>query len=361
MNILIAAGGTGGHLFPGIAVAQEFIRRDRGNTVAFMGSTGGVEARILPKLSFRLLTVRVKGFAGKNIFAKLASLCCLPAALWKAGTYIRRFQADIVIGFGGYISFPAVVAAAALGIPTAVHEQNSIPGLSNRLLNRIAGRTFISYEGSMRFFRTGSTEFSGMPVRLPGPAKPAQGRSGPFCIFVCGGSQGSGEINRAVAESLPLLQDRQKNMRFIHQSGKSDYSTMAAAYKKYGFEALVAPFIDDMFGCYRQAHLVVSRAGAATLAELAACARAAILIPYPFAAGNHQTVNAQTFVEGGAALTLPSKDLSGRALASMIERLVGDREKLQQMEKRAGALARPDAAATIVAACYRLAARQPAG
>ncbi len=358
MNIVIAGGGTGGHLFPGIAIAQEFVQQDPGNNITFIGTMKGLESRIIPQLSFRLQTIRVKGFAGKGPGCKLDALLSLPIGFLQSGYHIQRSRADIIVGVGGYISFPAVVAGSALMKPTVIHEQNSIPGLSNRILGRIASRVFVSYEDSLRFFQSHKTMYTGMPIRLQQLAERAPRVPEPFCVCVCGGSQGAHQINRAVCEALPYLYAVKNNIRFMHQSGQSDCDMVKRTYKDNGFTADVRPFVDDIFSWYHQAHLVIGRAGAATLAELALCARAAILIPYPFAADNHQEKNARAFVDTDAALMIRAQDLNGENLAAHIIDLQTHRQKVLRMENQAKTLSRPQAAETIVRECYHLVAQK---
>lgn len=357
MKIMIAGGGTGGHLFAGIAIAQEFLKRRSENKIVFIGSKEGIESRVLANFEFGLKTVNVKGFKGKGVFEKIISVFSVPVALMQAAYHLKRFDADIVVGVGGYISFPAVVAGFAMRVPTVIHEQNSMPGLSNRMLGRFSKKIFVSYEESRKFFQKGKTVFSGMPVRDPIQKEAARKKDERFCVFILGGSQGAREINRAVAEALPYLSPMREKMRFIHQTGKTDFDLLKKNYNKFGFSARVYPFIEDIFGSYKEADLVISRAGAATLAELALYAKAAIIIPYPFAAGNHQKKNALAFVDRGAALMMLSQDLNGKSLSSEIMRLEKDRRILQQMENQARILARPKAAATIVDECCRLVSR----
>lgn len=358
MNIIITGGGTGGHLFPGIALAQGFLKKDPENNIIFIGSKKGIESRILPELKFNLKTIPIKGFAGKGISKKIGSIFLVPLALIQAGYYMKEFHADIVVGLGGYISFPAVMAGWIMRIPTAIHEQNSIPGLSNRILGRFVNRVFISYKESNQFFETQKTIFSGIPIRHQ-PFSRETGVKGDelFCIFVCGGSQGSRQINQAVIAMLPYLVEMKNKIRFIHQSGLSDCAMLKEYYKKYGFNSQVFPFIEDMFSCYSQAHLVISRAGATTLAELALYAKASILIPYPFAAHNHQEKNAQAFVDRGAAYMIHSQDANGRNLSSLVKELENQREKLYLMETQSRKLSRPEAAEIIVDGCYQLIAQ----
>ena len=357
MNIVFAGGGTGGHLFPGIAMAQEFLKRDQKNNILFIGTTKGIEARMLPKLNFELKTVPVTGFKGKALAEQAGALAAVPAAFCRAARYLKEFRADMVIGLGGYISFPAVAAARALHIPAVIHEQNSVPGLANRILGRISSRVFVSYEESKKYFASGKTIVAGMPVRRQFSGEAAAREKTPFCICVCGGSQGAHAINEAVLAALPHLAGIKDTIRFLHQAGQADSAMVEESYKKHGFAARVLPFVEDMYAWYRQAHVVISRAGASTLAELALCGKAAVFIPYPFAAGNHQEKNARVFVDGAAGRMLLQKDLSGEALAACIAELEKNRDALQHMEHQALNLAKPKAAETIVEECYRLAAR----
>jgi UDP-N-acetylglucosamine--N-acetylmuramyl-(pentapeptide) pyrophosphoryl-undecaprenol N-acetylglucosamine transferase len=355
MNIIIAGGGTGGHLFPGIAIAQEFMRRNPQDRIVFIGSTQGIEARLLPQLGFALKTLPIRGFSGKPPAEKLAALALVPAAFLQAGRYLRSLQADIVVGLGGYSSFPAVAAARLMGIPAVIHEQNSVPGLTNRILGRMARRVFVTFEASRQFFPASKTTVSGLPVRsqFSGQQPRDDGR---FCVFVCGGSQGAHAINEALAAALPLLRGMSGQLHFIHQSGQADCAMLRQQYEQCGFSAEVLPFIDDMAACYRRAHLVICRAGASTLAELALCGKASILIPYPFAAGNHQELNARVFADRGACMLLLQKDLSAEALAGLVQELAAKPETCRRLGRQAGTLAQPQAAGTIVEACCRLAA-----
>jgi len=363
MNIVISGGGTGGHLFPGVAIAQEFRRRSEKNIVTFVGTKAGIEARVLPGLDFTLETLDIKGFKGKGLMDKATTLLSLPGACSQARRILQRARADMVIGMGGYASFPAVVAGAMMRVPTAIHEQNSVPGLSNRALGKIADRVFLSFAESGTYFSSTKTLLTGLPVReelrqttKENRERPRTGES--FSILVLGGSQGSREINRAVSDALPYLTATKDRLSFVHQAGRDDAPMLTDRYKQHGFTASVLPFIDDMFSAYRRAHLVIARAGAATLAELALCGRGAILIPYPHAAGNHQEKNARVYADARAAVLIPSGRLSGRELAANVMALQSDGASRERMEIQARALARPHAAATVADECCRLAARK---
>lgn len=357
MNITITGGGTGGHLFPAIAVAQEFQRRGDGHAIQFIGSSRGIEAQVLPRAGYLLETVDIKGFAGKSALRKIESLASIVPAVARAIALLRAFRSRLVIGFGGYISFPAVIAGRLLGLPVAVHEQNSVPGLSNRVLGLCAQRIFVTYEESKGFFPARKTIHSGLPLRVL-PAADRIERSGDAAAVICilGGSQGAREINSAVVGALPAFARGARPLRFIHQTGTQDAERVEAAYRRHGLQAVVAPFFDDMLARFLSADLVIARAGAGTLAELAVCGRASILIPYPFAAGDHQRKNALMFERQAGALVLDSRDLTSDALARCVLGLIADPARLRHMAQQAASLARPRAAQIIVDECCRLAA-----
>ena len=358
MKMAIAGGGTGGHLFPGIAVGEEFLKRDPTNAVLFIGTERGLESRIVPQLGFTLKTITVKGFKGQGIARKALAAAVLPRAFLQSWKCLRCCRADIVCGVGGYVSGPAVLAGVVMRIPAVIHEQNSFPGLSNRILGKFVNRIFISYDESRSFFPEGRTVFTGVPLRQQIRERPVPARDALFTVAVLGGSQGSHEINRAMATALPHLLSIKDRVRIMHQSGAGDEATLTAVYRTFGFDAQVVPFVDDMIAAYGKAHLIISRAGAATLAEIALCGRAAILIPYPFAANNHQERNAQVFVEQGAALMIRSPELSGERLAQAILDGEQHRDRLEEMGKQARTLAQPQAAQMIVDICYEEAAKR---
>lgn len=356
MNIIIAGGGTGGHLFPGIAIAQEFMRKNAENRIVFIGSPQGIEVRMLPKLNFTLKTVPIRGFKGKSIMGKIASLASIPVSFFRAGYFVRQARADLVIGLGGYISFPAVAAGWVLGIPTVIHEQNSVSGLANRILGRLATKVFASYEESRAYFPKEKTIVAGMPVRQNLRRELGTKDDQVFCVCILGGSQGARAINQALAAALPHMADLKNKVRFMHQSGPHDAAMLAEQYSVNGFTAEVIPFVEDMASFYGQARLVISRAGASTLAELALCGKASVLVPYPFAAHNHQEKNARVFADRGAALLVLQRDLTGEAVAGLIRMLAQENEKVRAMEAQALSLAKYNAAEMIVEECCRLAA-----
>jgi UDP-N-acetylglucosamine--N-acetylmuramyl-(pentapeptide) pyrophosphoryl-undecaprenol N-acetylglucosamine transferase len=354
MRTIIAGGGTGGHLFPGIAIAEELTMRDPNNEVLFVGTTTGLEAQVLPKRKIPLHTILVLGMKGKSFVHKLQAFGAIPRAIMESINIIKGFHPDLVIGLGAYVAGPMLVAASLLRRWRVIQEQNVIPGTTNRITARLAHRVFVSFEESRRYFACDKVLVTGNPIRrefvLPFTSQTEKG----FGLLVCGGSRGAHRINQAMIEAVELLADLKRHVRIVHQAGFDDAQEVAEAYQRKGFSARVDPFIEDMATPYRQSNLVVCRAGATTIAELTACGRAAVLIPYPFAAHNHQEVNARTLVNKGAAKMILDRDLSGTTLASMIRSLFQQPVTIRKMEHESVRLGRPDAAERIVDECYRL-------
>lgn len=358
MNMAIAGGGTGGHLFPGIAIAEELLTRDPANKVLFIGTEGGLETRILSALRLQHKTIRVKGLKGTDLSEKAISLSLLPWAFIKSLYYVKNFKADIVFGVGGYVSGPVVLAGLALRIPTLIHEQNSFAGFSNRILGRYVDKVLISYEEGLAFFPHKKTVLTGVPLRHKFMVAPLPSRDKTFTLLILGGSQGSHEINQAMLAALPYLEQIKGRMRIIHQSGPKELALLKEYYRQYGFQAEVSAFIEDMVTSYGRAHLIISRAGAVTLAEITFCGRAALLIPYPYAANNHQEHNARALAAKQAALMILSRDLNGARLASVIKDLEQDRSKITRMEQESKKFAKPKAAAEIADICYQHTAKK---
>ena len=356
MRMIVAGGGTGGHLFPGIAIAEEFLRRDPRNRVLFIGTERGLEKKILGPLGFPLRILKVEGLKGRGVRGIAASLLKIPGSLVASFEIIREFKPDVVIGVGGYASGPAVLMARLMGKKTAIAEQNAFPGLTNRILGRFAHRVFLSFSASQKWFPAGRTRAAGNPIRSAFLEEKAAGeRSGQrFTVLVFGGSQGAHAINRIVGEALEELFPLKDRLRFVHQTGEEDREVVAGAYRRLGFEAEVSPFIADMAAAYRAADLLVCRAGATSIAEITAAGKAAILIPFPFAAGDHQTRNAEVLAAAGAAEMMPEDKLNGRRLAEAIERLCRDPGAVRKMEIAAAALGNRRAAADIVDACLEM-------
>jgi UDP-N-acetylglucosamine--N-acetylmuramyl-(pentapeptide) pyrophosphoryl-undecaprenol N-acetylglucosamine transferase len=357
MKILIAGGGTGGHLFPALAVAEAFKKRDPGNQIVFAGSRRGLESKFVAREGYELRTIDAGALKGKGVMGKLRSLAAIPNGLWQSWSLLRSVRPALVLGVGGYASGPVVLAAWAAGYRTAIHEQNSFAGLSNRILGRFVDRVFISFEGSADHFPRSKTVLTGNPVRKrlqQGSAPSCREEKKDFTLFIFGGSQGAHRLNQAMEESLPSLKDPQGKTRFIHQTGDLDYDYVRAYYEREGVKAEIHRFIHDMDQAYAAADLILCRAGATTLFELMAVGKAAILVPYPHAANDHQTLNAKALVEAGAALMVADKDMNGQVLSRMVRELKDDPERLKKMGERAAVLAQPRAAEKIVELCYSM-------
>lgn len=399
-RLLIAGGGTGGHLFPGVAIAEELRARHRGAVIRFVGTARGIEARVLPDLGWDLTLIEVSGLKTVGLFGAVKGMLRLPRALWQARRIVKQFAPTAVIGVGGYASGPVVLMAKLAGIPTAICEQNSIPGLTNKILGKLVRVVFLSFAESKRFFAAEKVVMSGNPVRRQlaaallgdgaaksGEAKAAEAKAAeatteataeakieakpepaapvaapateaaatasskqsapPLCILVCGGSLGAVKVNQLAAEALSEL-SKKRALRIVHQTGATGYDDTVAFYRAADVPAECSAFIKDMASVYRQADLIVSRAGATTVAELAIAGKPAIFIPYPFAADNHQEINAKEMAEAGAALSFRQAELTPKKLAAAIEPLLDDADRRARMSAAMKALARPEAAATVV-------------
>ncbi|MFZ5471944.1 MAG: undecaprenyldiphospho-muramoylpentapeptide beta-N-acetylglucosaminyltransferase [Myxococcota bacterium] len=356
MRVLIAGGGTGGHLFPGIALAEEVSTRHPKNDVVFVGTERGLEARVVPAAGYKLETIRVRGLKGMGPLKLLLGLVALPLAFAESWRVLRRHRPDVVVGVGGYSSGPVVLAAWLQRVPTAVQEQNALPGLTNRILGRIVRAVFIAFEEARRFFPAKKTHLIGNPVRrkLLDNYLRSHVAHERFTVLIVGGSLGAKGVNARVLEALEHLGDLKESLHFVHQTGKADLETVKKAYAQRGFSAQVVEFIDDMSQAYAQSELVICRAGATTLAELTVCRKAAILIPFPYATDDHQAVNASAMVSAGAALMFREQDLNGPVLAEHIRQLKSDPARLRKMEKMAGLLGRPEAAKELADVCVQM-------
>ena len=362
VRIIIAGGGTGGHLFPGVAVAQEFMARNPGSRVLFISTGNAMERSVLARAGFSLETIKAEGFKGRGIFNQALALLKVPWGIAASVRIIRSYRPDVVLGVGSYSSGPVVMGAWLLGIKIALHEQNVLPGITNRLLSHFADRIFVSFENTCARFNSAKVCVSGNPVRkeiralaaAPKAIKTLPEKKDRFRVLILGGSQGAHPINLAVREALALLKDKGR-YHFIHQTGIADEAALQQAYRSAGVDAVVAPFFDDMAQQYGLADLIVCRAGATTVAEISVAAKGAIFIPFPYAADNHQELNARALSETGAAELMLQQDLDGRRLAQRIEYYAAAPQALARMSQRAGALGRPDAGGMIVDECYRLA------
>jgi len=351
MKLLLAGGGTGGHLFPAIALAEQFKSEEPQGEILFVGTERGLEARMLPELGWTLETIEMSGWAGRGFIARVKVLGQLLKSLGQSRNILRKFEPDIVVGVGGYASVPVLLAAKTLGIPYMIHEQNAWPGLANRLLGRWAKRVCLSFDEADRAFHRSATVLTGNPVRAAMEAC-RNIDDDRFCLLVFGGSQGARAINRAVVAALPLLAEWRGRLEIIHQTGEQDYQETLQGYRDNEWQEMeVLPFIKDMAGAYAKSTLIVCRAGATTLAELTACGRPAILVPYPYAAAGHQSANARALAAKGAAMTLEEADLTPERLATLINGLLHDRTSIRTMASAAKGLARRGAAARLLQEC----------
>ncbi|MBW2621878.1 MAG: undecaprenyldiphospho-muramoylpentapeptide beta-N-acetylglucosaminyltransferase [Deltaproteobacteria bacterium] len=352
-RLLIAGGGTGGHLFPALGVAEEFIRRDADTEVLFVGTGRPVERRILEPRGFSSRKITVAGLMGKSLRDRLISLAKLPVGMIQSAFILLDFKPNLVFSVGGYASGPVGMAARLFGFNLALHEQNSIPGLTNRLLGRLAGLIFISFESARSFFPPHKTHLTGNPVRPEiervGEAEKT-GPCGVLNLFVMGGSQGAHAINEAMVEAVRILSRQGVEVSITHQTGTADRDRVARAYQDTKLSCEVMDFIQDIIQSYEKADLIVSRAGALTVSEVAASGRAAIFIPLP-AADNHQEKNAMMLVEAGAAEVIRQSDLTPELLAEKITDYVNDRETVRGMGRKARQAARLNAAREIARIC----------
>ncbi len=349
MRMIVTGGGTGGHLFPGIAVAEEVLRRFPEGRILFVSTDRAIDNKTLAARSFEKKAIACLPLKGKSILGTLKSVAQLPISLWQALRIVRAFKPQLVLGVGGYVTGPVVLAARLMGVKTCIHEQNSIPGMANRMLGKIVDQVYISIPGSEGFFPKGKAVLTGNPVRaeLLDAAGQQKDQAEIKTVLVLGGSQGAHRVNALMAEAFtPKVSGDAIQVR--HQTGNSDEAWVRKAYNEAGVTAQVSSFISDMAAAYGDADLVVSRAGATTLAELAVLGKPAILIPYPYAADDHQTTNAAFLVRGGAALMFQERELDGMKLRQEILGLLNDAPRLQNMAARMKQFARPEATAVIV-------------
>jgi len=350
VRLLVAGGGTGGHVFPGIALAQEVVGRHPANDVVFVGTSRGLEATAVPRAGFPLELVDVRGLKGKGLLGVVAGLLRLPIALAQSWRILRRWAPDAVVGVGGYASGPVVLAARLMGLPTAIQEQNAIPGLTNRILGHVVQFVFTAFPEAGRHFPARKVQMLGSPIRrslLENYMRPVKKTDARLHLLVFGGSQGAHALNMRVIEALPHLADLRERLRVTHQTGARDREQVERGYRACGFAPDVREFISDMSAAYADSDLVVCRAGATTLAELTVCKRPSILVPFPAAADNHQLWNARSLVDAGAAVMIEERDLTGELLAAEIRRILTDPEVRARMSRAAGLLGRPQASSEI--------------
>ena len=360
IRVILAGGGTGGHLFPAIAIAQELISNNPENKVIFVSTGNPFELSVLDKAGFQLEKITVEGIKGRGLLSQLRSLWKIPRGIFESMRIIKKFKPDLVMGVGSYAAGPAAIGAWLMRKKIALHEQNILPGITNRIVSRFADRVYVSFKTTKTSFNPEKVLYTGNPLRREFMQKAKENNSpttfpkdDAFTILILGGSQGAHSINEAVINALEHFKGKH-NYYFIHQTGKQDKATVEKAYKNQNISCMVKSFFDDMPKQYQSADLIICRAGATTVAELAAVGKGVIFIPFPFAADNHQVLNAKTFTESGAAEMILQKDLTGSVLAEKIEYYASNKKALESMAAKSKELGRPKAAQVIVEDCYQL-------
>jgi len=357
MRLLIAGGGTGGHLFPGMAVAEEFLARDPANQGPFVGTKRGIEARAVPAAGYRLELISAAGVRGKGGFSQLKAAAMMLHGYAQSRRVLKEFRPDFVLGVGGYASLPMVLAARGMQLPCFIHEQNAIPGMTNKVLSRLVRQTFITLEESAKFFPKDRILVTGNPLRrqildmvekIKSTTLSHEEKERRFRIFVFGGSQGAHSINMAMIDALPHLAGMSDRLEICHQTGEQDCCDVRTAYSGSGITSIVHPFISDMASEYHKADLIICRAGATTIAEVTACGKTCLFIPFPHAVDDHQRRNAEALLKKQACFMLLEHELTGERLAGEIRSLMNDPLLLQQTGEAAFSLARLDAAQIIV-------------
>lgn len=355
MNIIIAGGGTGGHVFPALAVARELRKMLPGARVTFVGTVRGIESKIIPREGYDLRFIRSEGLVGKDLLNTTRALLKIPLSIMDSLGILKDIEPELVIGVGGYSSGPVLLCAKLMGIPTIIHEQNTVPGFANKVLGKFVDTVAVTYHESIKYFPQDRVFLTGNPVReevLNGDREKGYKTFGLdrdlFTIFVFGGSLGASNINEAIGEALTYLEPLKEKIQFLHQTGEKDLDSMKKQYSSREFKGTVIPFAYQMADAYSVADLVISRAGATTLAELTACGKAAILVPFPYSAGNHQEVNARKLWDMGAAQLLLDRELDGKKLFDMIKFMIEDPDALSEMERISRSLGDRRAASKVI-------------
>ena len=355
MRAILAGGGTGGHVIPALAIANQ-LKKSYNAEVLFIGTARGIENRLVPAAGFPLQLVRVGALKNVSLVTRLKTAFDLPRAIWDAGRMLNEFAPDVVIGVGGYASGPAMLAAVVKHIPTLAFEPNVVPGFANRVVARFVSAAAVHFEETAKYFR--HAEVTGVPVRqafFEIADRQIMERGGTPTLLVFGGSQGAHAINEAMIRCLPVLQREAPGIHIIHQTGERDYNDALAAYQSLGESAEVFKFIEDMPSAFARADLVVCRSGASTVAEIAAAGKPAVFVPFPRAADDHQRINAEALARAGAAVVVEESRLEGVWLAETISALLGDSSRLAQMSEAARSLAHPNAARDIGVMAARVA------
>lgn len=353
MRIIIAGGGTGGHVFPAVSIAEEIIDRNHKDEILFVGTEIGLENELLLKKGYKIKHISSRGFVGRGLFKTLIAFLYAFKGLFDSISIIRSFKPDVVLGVGGYVSGPLVLVAVLLRIPTAICEQNTVPGVTNRILGRIVNKIFASFDSSVLYFPSKKVVITGNPVRkeiLNKTHSPENSKS--ISVLIFGGSQGAYSLNHSVPEAFSKIDN--KDISIIHQTGEKDYLYVKDLYIENEINAQVLTFIDDMAEAYGKSNLVIGRAGAGTIAEIAALGKPSILVPFPYAAHNHQFENAKVLESYGATVLIEDKDATPEKFALTLTNLF-DEDKLNIMAANAKKLGKPEAAREIVDGLYNLA------
>lgn len=351
MRAILAGGGTGGHVIPALAIANQ-LKNDYAAEILFIGTARGIESRLVPAAGYGLELVRVGALKNVSLMTRLKTAFDLPRALWDAGRMLNEFAPDVVIGVGGYASGPAMLSAVVKRVPTLAFEPNVVPGFANRMVAHFVSGAAVQFEQTAQYFR--HCEVTGVPVRRAFFQIPSK-RGGTPTVLVFGGSQGAHAINEAMIRCLPVLKREAPGIHIIHQTGERDYHDALAAYQSHAESAEVFKFIEDMPSAFARADLVVCRSGASTVAEIAAAGKPAVFVPFPRAADDHQRINAEALARHGAAVVVEESRLEGVWLAETIATLLEDSQRLDRMSRAARELAHPNAARDIAAMAARVA------
>jgi UDP-N-acetylglucosamine--N-acetylmuramyl-(pentapeptide) pyrophosphoryl-undecaprenol N-acetylglucosamine transferase len=344
MKVLFAAGGTGGHIYPAIAVAKELVALDDATEVLFVGTARGLETRIVPESGFQLSLINSSGLKNVGVVGKLKGVSVLPRSFLEARQLIRQFRPHVVVGAGGYVSGPVLLMASIMGYPTLVMDSNALPGFTNRRLARFVDKAALTFDEALPYFDSKGV-VTGNPVRKEFFEIPRKMRGNVFNLLIFGGSQGARAINNAMAEALDHLKEFVGRLKITHQTGEADHESIRAMYSRSSFsDAAVTPFISNMAAEFAEADLVICRAGATTCAELAAAGKASIMIPLPTAADDHQRKNAEAMQHAGASIMMLQGSLSGASLAEKISELIEAPEIVTEMENAALSFRKADAA-----------------
>jgi UDP-N-acetylglucosamine--N-acetylmuramyl-(pentapeptide) pyrophosphoryl-undecaprenol N-acetylglucosamine transferase len=361
LRIVIAGGGTGGHLFPGIAIAQEFEARSSATRIIFVSTGNPLERSVLSRANYELRCITAAGIKGRGIWNQLVSVLKIPQGILESRRILKDFSPDLALGLGSYSAGPVIIGAWLRRIPIVIHEQNILPGITNRILARFADRIYISFENIKSSLDSRKVQWTGNPVRnelleySAGQAAEKNDDTGnaTFTVLIIGGSQGAHAINRAIIEALDTLKDID-HLLFVHQTGEADEQQVKEAYRRHNIRCTVQSFFDNMAELYSRADLLICRAGATTVAEITALGKAVIFIPFPHAADDHQVLNAGMLADEGAAEMIVEKDLSPEILSLKIAYYAAHREALNSMAAKARQFGKPNAAKNIVDDCYAL-------